>query len=742
MYENHFGLKKRPFRALAIGHDVFIGPQTAGAIAGLKKALTAPDAVVAVGGPVGGGKTTVVGRALDGIGKNHVAIPVGRIKLGHDEVLELLLEELGVQELPLGTVQRFTLFRRMLKDFAAADKQVFVVVEDAVRIGADSLSELEALTAADSGVSDGANLVLMGGPELDELLSSPGLARLKQRIRLRKSIAPLTASELLAYFKHCFRLAGGDFDSLFAEGSAELIHKLSDGIPRMANNIVESALTAAAEESQKRVSVAQISKVAEQEYGLKSAASGPVPVASETRAPAPAPSAAPKPAPPPAPKEQPQSASQPVPPAKSPDEAKPAFEPEATADITVTAEDDIPELIQDTLPDLEVLAPQLAREPEPQAAFTNDIPTLTETNADNSLDEVPAWERDPTLAELRPDLEALEHAMAVAQGIEKDPDEQIPVARVADKPADQAEAVPEITLDREIQAKIEEAAEAIKRTEAEAAAKAAADAEAEETIDLAETGEIAIELPPLKTATPEARTPAKPAETRPAKKAPAAQAPASKAPPQPAANTTAPPPAPPDVATKSGNGGPGEDTEELQKIAANLSRAKTIDDVDDRMAETLFGEEFSEIAAQVAAKAAAELPANDELELELETSVSEPAPVAEFDRAAAVSVNPGTNENTPAPTLDEAASRRLATVRALNGAPNAAPPPPRSAESIVMTDTTMTSQPPPNGEQPQPIEDQINTSMTQTLKALNVRSAAEHDDDDEKKGFFSRFRRS
>jgi type II secretory pathway predicted ATPase ExeA len=706
MYETHFGLKKRPFRALALGNDVFIGPQTAAATAGIKKALSTPDAIVTVSGPVGGGKTTLVGRALEGVADNRVTISIGRIKLGHDEVLELMLEELGVETLPSGTVQRFAMFRRMLKDFADKDTRVFVVVEDAIRVGADALSELEALTAADAGVSDGANLILMGDPEIDDFLKLPRLARLKQRLRLRQSIEPFTARELLAYLKHCFRLAGGEFDSLFAPGSAEVIHALSGGIARMANNLVDSAMAAAAEQNDKQITIAQITEVAAKEFGLQTDVS---PIA----APEPAVEAAPEPVLEPAP--------EPV--------LEPA--PEPIEEAPVEEDDSIPELIQDTLPDLEVLAPQLANPPEPkpvpesapepepapEPAATvpaNDgIPTLSSATVEDTLEEVPDWERDPTLAELRPDLEALEHAMAVAQGVEPDPEpEEVIVQPAEELPNDEPPTiVPEITLDREIKAKIEEAAEAIKKTEEEAAAKAEADAEAESTIDIASTGEIAIELPPP----PSART----REHKPVKPEPVA-APAPK--PEPKAE---PKPKPKPVVEAQQPPEPVEDKAELQQIAENLSRAKTLDDVDDKMAETLFGEEFSEIAAQIAEKVANDSSASNELEPE------EPAEA------------PAADATSPKPKLDDAAEQRLATVRALNSKPNVTPPPPPSAESIVMTDNTATSQPPATGDPIDSIEDQINTSMTQTLKALGGRPAPADDDEDERRsGFFGRFRKS
>ena len=736
MYETHFGLKRRPFRALALGNDVFIGPQTATVTAGIKKALSTPDAIVAVSGPVGGGKTTLVGRALEGVAKNRITISVGRIKLGHDEVLELLLEELGVETLPSSTVKRFTMFRRMLQDLADKDTQVFVVVEDALRVGTDALSELEALTATDAGVSDGASVILMGGPQIDKFLKSPELARLKQRLRLRQKIEPLSARELRAYVKHCFRLAGGEFDSLFAQGSVEVIHSLSNGIPRMANNLIESALTSATEHNEEQITVDRIKEVAAQEYGLQTDVTAPatVPVVEA----APAPELVPEPLPEPVPEPEPK--------------------PEVVEELPAKEDNSIPELIQDTLPDLEVLAPQLASlpqpapEPEPEPtqapAAADSIPTLSHTASGDTLDEIPDWERDPTLAELRPDLDALEHAMAVAQGAEPDPEPEEDVLPAEELPSDEPPTlVPEITLDREIRAKIEEAAEAIKKTEAETAAKAEADAEAEISIDIAATGEIAIELPPLTSAKPKEKAPAEPkAESRPEptpepkpepKAEPKAESqPEPKPEPKPEPEPESVVEAPPAPEAKQNNA-------ELEKIAEDLSRAKTLDDVDDKMAETLFGEEFSEIAAQIAKNVANDTSANDELDVE--EPIEAPAPVAEFDGAAAVSVAPGADATPPKPQLDDAALRRLATVRALNGAPNEAPPPPPSAESIVMTDTTATTQPPATGEPIESIEDQINTSMTQTLEVLGARHVQVDDDQDEderKGGFFGRFRKS
>jgi hypothetical protein len=255
--------------------------------------------------------------------------------------------------------------------------------------------------------------------------------------------------------------------------------------------------------------------------------------------------------------------------------------------------------------------------------------------------------------------------------------------------------VPEITLDRAIQDKIDEATELLKKT----------------SNDLAEV-----------TAEEEARG---------AAEEPAPEIPAATAPPVAANNTN---------------------NAELQKISSELAKAKTIDDVDDKMAETLFGEEFSQIAAQVAAHVAAnpssfDDSANEDLQLVPDKGNTGSSKTANKKSNAAGSndvVDQSVSEN---PDNNLSATQRLRTVRALNGNFDPVPEP---TESVVLASKNKTGSPPPSGEQPESIEDQINTSMTQTLKALNVRPPPtirdddddDDDDDDGKSGFFSRFRRS
>jgi len=679
MYEKNFGLRKRPFRAKAVGPHVFVGPQTATVMAGIKKALVIQDSIVTVVGPAGSGKTTIVGKALEVMSASHISVRLGRMQLDSNDVLDFVLEELGVDGLPSSAIRRFGIFRRRLAELEAEGKRLVIVVEDALRAGVETLAEIEALTAGDAGVSDGAAVVLMGDQRLPELVRDAQLQRLNQRVHGRLQVAPLNAAEMRGYLMHCFRLAGNDFELIFDSDTAVCLHGLTDGIPRVANQLVEAALVAAADRNLERIPARFIEETALNEFGLRPAS---------------------RPAPPPAVTQK-----TPAAPPTSPADAQPA-EPVGVPTAGETADDDdIPDLIQDTLPDLAVLSdeigqPEITAEasPEPEAepqAVSDSAPVsrpspepeLTlETEAEPatapSSASVPEWDRDPTCAELRPDLEALERAMAVARETDEDEgeDEAQPPILTAAVPARpkaaevKSDEIPEITLDDAIRERIEN-----------------------NLID--EPGQIS----PLR----QEQAPA--AETQPA--------PESKA-------TSKPPPRNPKADA------------ELERIASQLAKAKTIEDVDDKLAETLFGEEINFIAAQVVGKHADIGSANDEIQV----AQGEPAVT--------------TQRNEPELSLESDDTGVGRPVLPGSQSPRSDVAPGIEVPRHTDTGASRPKDTSPAAESPESIEDQI-TSMTQTLKALNVRPPIssgsrpragfddddDDDDDEPKSGFFSRFRR-
>ncbi len=894
MYEQHFGLERRPFRAAAAGSDVFVGPQTAKTMQALKKALAARDAAVAVSGATGVGKSTLVNHALAAIPGTVTIIRIGRMQLRHDEVLEFLLDELGATDVPASTIRKIAEFRRLLGVRKDAGERVVIVIEDAARIGTDALAEIEALTAADGGDCEGANVVLMGDEHLKNVVGDAAISRLKQRVRLFHSLQPLTAPELVGYLRHCFRLSGGDFDRVFDDNGGAAIHALSDGVPRIANNLVESAMNAAADQQLTRIDTALIARVAEDEYGLT--ADLPEPQAPAVASPAPAAAvettaaAAPEPVEIPAVEPEPVTAAEPEPvpeptPAPAADAepvAIPAVKPEPAAAQTPEVQDagdgddpEVPELIQDTLPDLEVLAPEVMQAAaDPQPAATDATPaagrnTVTDVEVTTEPDIVIQTATDvradvspePT-ATAEPDVEEdIDEAPSVAAEILAAADrvdrelanaaaspEAAPVAAPdAPEPAPVKEAAHELTLDSDAPAAADGVAASTPTAEpdvsappaappapnvAEAAAAAAdkktesgagdeiptlfdsgrmdkpeaetvSDADRDPTLaelkpdlDALEAAMAELAEPQADVATAEPDVADVPELTPDDENATAvvgegdAVAPVPTEP--PASDLTVPElpqitldksikediaeataaleqhdatiaeneaveqAAPAPVAAK--NNLCLKSTTELRHIASGLQQAESLDDIDDAMAETLFGSGITTIAAKVLAAGPDGEPANENLEtsaeptsagdLELELVADEGAattpPAApetpeadktelekEFmdvygDDALEVSLE----SDAPQSGLDSSASQRLATVRALNAERQQAAAAPQPAAAAAA---------------PASFEDQIK-SMDQGLAPTPSQPLPDDEDDEDdepkKRGFFSRFRRS
>ena len=413
------------------------------------------------------------------------------------------------------------------------------------------------------------------------------------------------------------------------------------------------------------------------------------------------------------------------------------FSDEPAAEQPPLEDDEIPELIQDTLPDLPILAPEVMAAADTVAENDDAVPTLeahpeplpepellsvaeplavaepppaeddlpelqpltefpptpqpeprAEIAAESQADEVPAWERDPTLAQLKPDLDALEAAMALDKVAEADEVEVEVALPAAPKPAQEPTEIPEITLDNAIRERIDsnliDEPGQISPTPSDSG-PAASDSD-----DLPE-----IRLAPAKT-----------------KKADA----------------------------------------ELERIAAELAKAKTIEDVDDKMAETLFGEEINLVAAQVMASDPGAASANDGEPGMIEASAVQQSQAAGIPAGAAaheVDATPDAHKQNGEAAGEISLSQRMRTLRAINADSR---PSSMSAPDDEPDPDPVPDVPEREVEQPAPIEDQINISMTQTLKALNVQppvldddesDAYDEDDEDEKKGgFFSRFRRS
>jgi type II secretory pathway predicted ATPase ExeA len=827
MYEEHFGLSKNPFQSIAEGDGVFEGSAQTKVIADLKIALTTRDSIAVITGPVGVGKTTIVQRAMEKMGSERLVAILGRTQVGSDELVDLLLAQFGVVREPTKRFECLKTFNRILNDRAEAGERVFIVIEDAERLGAELLEELEALTASDGGACAGANIILMGPQKLDKLITKPSLERVRQRIRLQQTLERFTAEECEAYLRHRIKAAGGDFDAMFEADASLMVRRCSGGIPRVINSLCETALTMAAENKVSQVSGKIVFKVAVEVFGMSPgdapasqaprttpgptapAAKPPSPAAKPT-APAPqkaAPAKAAAPAAQKAADKTPAPAPQPATAVKAPTPAakKPAPVTHEPASVAASRTPPAEEVAESTIrvPKLETVmepateAPQASpprapkppsniRAPAAKPAATNGAAgPAVKPNADASRlpdlpglgveTKAPAAEAAKSAAKAAPSAaKTAQSAAKAAQPaaskplpelppkfkfadeivVDRDTKPKLPVpgAKTADlpelatleldgskpKPADDIPTLGD-------SARVEKVAPEVKKVEEKPAAKPALPTPASP----ASAPSMEEPSPPAARSQPDDDPTAsfamvdhdmldaaladlavhdeqdKPNSVE-AEMIAAADEPAAA--PAPTADPT--PESVPEVTldksieAKQAEAKAATDPEELNRMAAELEKTQSLEEMSDQLAETLFGsEELEAISLQIREEAAPE---------EENPVALEPADVAS---AASPVATPTAAKAAPAPAAAPPAAPKP-------------PPAPKPAAAAVKDSgpAAVAGAPPANsGPQPEPIENQFNTSMTATLKTLNNHSKAPDgedadEDEDGSGGLFGRLK--
>lgn len=246
MYLAHFGLNERPFLNTPDPGFVYLGTRHEEALAHLLYGVQEHGGFVQLTGEIGTGKTTVCRVLLERLPEGvDVALIVNPV-LSPEELLATLCDELGVKY-ESGAPSRKslvdTLYRHLLAVHAAKRRTV-LIVDEAQNLTVEALEQLRLLTNLETAKQKLLQIMLIGQPELIELLARPDLRQLSQRITARYHLLPFTESETRAYVGHRLALAGGGAD-IFERGALREVHRLSGGVPRIINVICDRALLGA-----------------------------------------------------------------------------------------------------------------------------------------------------------------------------------------------------------------------------------------------------------------------------------------------------------------------------------------------------------------------------------------------------------------------------------------------------------------------------------------------------------------
>jgi len=245
MYLEHWGLKEPPFSITPDPRFVFLSERHRDALAHLLFGVGqgGGGGFVQLTGEVGTGKTTLCRLLLEQLPENTRVALVLNPRLTAIELLETLCEELhldtggthGSTKALVDTLNAYLL------DAYAKGLHVVLIIDEAQNLSVDALEQVRLLTNLETDTQKLLQIILLGQPELREILARSDMRQLAQRITARYHLMPLDANETGAYLRHRFRVAGG-LHSPFSASAVQRVHKHSGGVPRLINVIGERAL--------------------------------------------------------------------------------------------------------------------------------------------------------------------------------------------------------------------------------------------------------------------------------------------------------------------------------------------------------------------------------------------------------------------------------------------------------------------------------------------------------------------
>ena len=294
MFEAHFGLRENPFSTSHDPRFVYPSPEHLEAVAHFRYGVQNREAFVLVTGEVGTGKTTAV-RDLTGRlpQQAHVAL-LQNTALSRRELLEEVCHRFGVKyEDNLSKPALIERLEKALGEWLDRGDTCILIVDEAQNLSPELLEEVRLLSNLEWRGGHLVHICLAGQPELEELLASPELRPLRQRISVKYRIKPLDRQETERYIQHRVRVAGGDAPRVFPPDACAAVYATTNGIPREINIVSAQALLNAYVDGAPSVRPEHVKQVVE-EFGFQS-------VLSKARAAADAPPAVTPIAPPPAP---------------------------------------------------------------------------------------------------------------------------------------------------------------------------------------------------------------------------------------------------------------------------------------------------------------------------------------------------------------------------------------------------------------------------------------------------------
>ncbi|SLN32309.1 Archaeal ATPase [Roseovarius albus] len=261
IYAEHFNLKMRPFSLLPDPDFMFWSTEHRRAYTMLEYGIVTCAPITLITGDIGSGKTTLLRHLLNNM---EVGIKVGLVSNAHGSRGELLrwvlmsLDQTAPKEATY--VDLFEQFQTYLIQEYAQGNRVVIIFDEAQNLSRESLEELRMFTNINANKDELIQLVLVGQPELRDMIRRSDLRQFAQRVAANFHLGPMDAASVQTYIGHRLQKAGAK-KNLFTKNACTMIFQQTQGVPRLINQLCDLAMVYAFTNNQKTVTERTVQQV-------------------------------------------------------------------------------------------------------------------------------------------------------------------------------------------------------------------------------------------------------------------------------------------------------------------------------------------------------------------------------------------------------------------------------------------------------------------------------------------------
>jgi type II secretory pathway predicted ATPase ExeA len=252
MYNEFYGFSEKPFEITPNPKFLYLTSSHRKAMDAMMKGIESRQGFISITGEVGTGKTTLIYSLLTSLDDKVKTAFIFHTLITFEEFLGSILRELYLE---VTGKDKKTLLHQLVEYLLhlGNDEMVAVIIDEAQHLTIETLQELEKLSDLGSLASWRLQIVFVGQPEFENILNSPSLKILNQRIRIRREITTMTAEESRDYIEHRLKLVGSSTSKTFTPKAISVIIKHTKGIPRIINIVCDNALLNGFNESKKKI---------------------------------------------------------------------------------------------------------------------------------------------------------------------------------------------------------------------------------------------------------------------------------------------------------------------------------------------------------------------------------------------------------------------------------------------------------------------------------------------------------